>query len=114
MIEIKNTTVLKALLTKTYHPILVDIVVYVASIVPNIVITEGWRKGGGVHSMIPCRGLDLRSWIYFETKLKEIQSKVNSKWTYDLKRPTMECCIIHDVGKGRHIHLQVHPNTVEV
>jgi hypothetical protein len=32
-------------------------------------------------------------------------------WTYDTERPHKKCCIYHDVGQGKHIHFQVHPNT---
>lgn len=116
MILIKNTSVLKALLSKNYHPLLIEIVVDIISFTSDFVavITEGWREGDGVHSTDPCRGIDLRSWIYTTKKLQEIQYYINSRWTYDPKRPTMECCIVHDVGKGVHLHLQVHPNTIKV
>lgn len=114
MILIKNLSVFKALLLKEYHPLLIEIVLDVLFIAFDIVVTEGWRKGNGVHSTEPCRGIDLRSWIYSPSKIKEINDYINSRWVYDIKRPTMECCIIHDVGKGVHIHLQVHPNTKRV
>ena len=114
MILIKDIKVLKALLAKEYHPLLIEIVLDVYSVASEIVITEGWREGKGVHSTDPCRGIDLRSWIYSATRLKNIQAYINSRWTYDPKRPTMECCIVHDVGKGIHLHLQVHPNSIKV
>lgn len=114
MILIKNPSVLKALLTKNYHPLLIEIVLDVYSVASKIVVTEGWREGKGVHSTDPCRGIDLRSWIYQTPKLKEIQNYINSRWTYDPKRPTMECLIEHDTGKGTHLHCQVHPNTIRI
>ena len=112
-IEIKNTMVLSALLSKRYDPTLVKITEYLPEIVgeKGFVITEGWRPGGGVHSAEPCRGIDIRSWIYTPAKLEEIETKINSRFLYDPERIEMQCCIIHDVGKGQHIHLQVHPNT---
>ena len=114
MILIKNPSVLKSLLSKNYHPLVIEIVLDVLSIASEVVITEGWREGKGVHSTDPCRGIDLRSWIYSARKLKEIQDYINLRWTYDPKRPTMECCVVHDVGKGVHLHLQVHPNTIRL
>lgn len=113
MILIKNTSILKVLLAKEYHPLLIEIVLDVISVAENVVVTEGWREGGGVHSTDPCRGIDLRSWIYSYRKLKEIQEYINKHWTYDPKRPTMVCCILHDTGQGIHFHLQCHPNTVK-
>ena len=113
MILIKNISVLKALLTKKYHPLLIEIVLDIYSVASEIVVTEGYREGGGVHSTDPCRGIDLRSWIYSAGRLEQIQHYINSRWIYDPNRPTMECCIIHDVGQGIHLHLQVHPNTIK-
>lgn len=112
MILIKNMSVLKALLTKNYHPLLIRILLDIYFVASEILITEGWRKGKGVHSTDPCRAIDLRSWSYSTYKLKEIQYYINSRWIYDPKRPTMECIILHDVGKGIHLHVQVHPNTI--
>lgn len=114
MILIKNPSVLKALLVKNYHLLLIEIVLDVYSVASEIVVTEGWREGKGVHSTNPCRGIDLRSWIYSASRIEQIQHYINSRWTYDPKRPTMECCIIHDTGLGVHLHLQVHPNTIRI
>ena len=110
-IEIKNMSVLKVLLSKNYHPVLVEILLDLSSTVTELTVTEGWRPGKGVHSTDPCRGLDLRSWIYTSTKLTEIATYINARWQYDYKRPEKICCYIHNSGQGEHIHLQVHPNT---
>lgn len=109
MIQIKNRTILSVLLSKEYHPLLIELLLDVPY---DFTITEGWREGSGVHSAEPCRGIDLRSWEYTSHELKKIESYINSDWVYDPERPEMKCCIIHDVGKGDHIHLQVHPNTI--
>lgn len=111
MIKIKNKNVLDQLISKQYDSSLIEVLMDICSQVSEIVITEGWREGGGVHSAIPCRGLDLRSWIYSPDKLIEIEKYINKRWIYDQTRPNMKCCIVHDVGKGNHIHLQVHPKT---
>lgn len=113
MILIKNIDVLKVLLAKEYHPLLIEIVLDVISIADNVVVTEGWREGGGVHSTDPCRGIDLRSWIYSAKKLKEIQDYVNDRWIYDPNRSHMKVLIVHSAGNGVHIHAQAHPNTVK-
>lgn len=114
MINVKNKSVLKALLSKDYHPTLLSILDDLSTEVDDMVITEGWRGGTGVHSTDPCRGLDLRSWIYTPIKLTEIETYVNTRWQYDPKRPKKKCLIIHNVGNGEHIHLQCHPNTVKL
>lgn len=113
MIRIKNTVVLKVLLSKNYHPLLIELILDIYSVVSEVVVTEGWREGGGVHSTDPCRGIDLRSWIYTPDKQKKIESYINSKWTYDPNRPDMKCLILHGDRGQRHIHVQVHPNTVK-
>jgi len=105
-IEIRNLSVLEALLTKNYHTTLIDIILELIAAIGEVVITEGWREGGGVHSTEPCRGIDLRSWVYTPEQQIRIVDSVNSTWIYDPKRPEMKCCILHDVGKGVHIHLQ--------
>ena len=114
MIITKNIDIFGALLSKEYDPILISILFDLHSIVDDMMVTEGWREGGGVHSTEPCRGLDLRSWIYTSAKLVEIETYINARWQYDPKRLRMKCCIIHDSGRGVHIHLQCHPNTVRI
>lgn len=111
MIVIKDEQVLREVLAN-YHPILVDIVCFVYAIENDIVVTSAFRKDDpGVHGF--WRGIDLRSWIYIEPE--KVVNAVNSKWKYDPNRPEMVCAMFHSVkGGAKHIHLQVHPNTVEV
>lgn len=113
MIRIKNKAVLTALLLKQYDHNLVSIIEDLIDILGerDVVITEGWRPGGGVHSTQPCRGIDIRSWIYPDAELEDIKSKINELWTYDYERPDMVCMMVHNVGKGIHAHIQSHPNT---
>ena len=49
---------------------------------------------------------------YFEgcSGLK-ITDEINKYWIYDPERPEKKVAIYHDAGSGKHIHLQVHPNT---
>lgn len=115
-IQIKNKEVLTVLLLNPYSLNLVSLIEDLVDLVKgkDVVITEGWRPGGGVHSTSPCRAIDIRSWIYTKEELDEIETAINSLWTYDPKRPEKKCMKVHDTGKGVHAHLQVHPNSVRV
>jgi len=109
-IEVKNTKVLMALLDTPIHVRMKELITWVSDRYP-IVITCAYedRDYSSVHSTIPCRGLDLRSWIYDDPEL--IVKDINKNWSYDSKRPEKLCAIYHDVGRGAHIHLQVHNST---
>jgi hypothetical protein len=77
------------------------------------VITSLYRMDdNGVHGQLPCRGTDLR--CHSETLAEEICNLINAHWTYDPERPGMNVAIAHDTGRGYHLHIQVHPNTLEV
>ena len=109
MIAIKDTATLISMM-HGFHPTLVDIAVWLEEMYSRTVITCGYRPGDeGVHGTSPCRGLDLRSWVYPDAQ--KVVDHVNTRWQYDHRRPKMLCAILHDVGSGRHIHLQVHPRT---
>ena len=74
-------------------------------------VTSLYRiNDSGVHGQLPLRGIDLRCKDQSIGLL--VQSMVNQHWIYDPDRPDMKCCMFHDVGQGAHLHLQVHPNTV--
>ena len=74
-------------------------------------ITSLYRIGDtGVHGTLPLRGVDLRC----NVDSYNIEKFVNDTWVYDIDRPHYKACMIHDVGGGVHIHLQVHPNTVRI
>ena len=110
-IQIKDVAVLRQILFH-YEKMLVDIVEFVLEDTGEIVITCGYREGDtGVHGTDPCRGIDLRSWMYLWPEV--IRDKINEKWIYDPKRPHKMCAVIHEAkpGKGIHLHLQVHPNS---
>ena len=73
-------------------------------------ITSLYRiDDSGVHGALPLRGVDLR--CRNRPVGQTLVDIINSRWTYDHKRPEMKCAIIHGVGWNMHIHLQVHPNT---
>jgi hypothetical protein len=56
-----------------------------------------------VHQERPVRGLDLRD----SAKAKKLVDWVNAKWVYDPLRPKLNVALLHDLGFGRHVHLQV-------
>lgn len=69
----------------------------------EVLVTSMIRKGDpGVHGV--GRGIDLRSRDFFPNDLNDINEIINRNWTYGKGKPT---CLIHDVGQGMHIHLQV-------
>lgn len=110
MIAIKDVSALISILV-SFHPILIDIISWLEETYSRTCITCGHRPGDkGVHGTIPCRGIDIRSWVF--AKPKKIVEHINMRWQYDPERPKMKCAILHDVGSGEHIHIQVHPNTV--
>jgi hypothetical protein len=75
------------------------------------VITSLYRIGdSGVHGTLPLRGIDLRcsalEWG------RAVEDYLNKRWSYDPSRPEMKICSYHNVDKGWHLHLQVHPETL--
>lgn len=113
MIEIKNIEVLKGLLLPEFHPRLVEVVEWVIGRWEKIFITCGYeaRNYASVHSVIPVRGLDCRSSIYPDPKA--VVKEINQHWAYDPARPEMAVAILHDTGRGMHIHLQATATTQE-
>lgn len=110
-LQIKNTTVLGSLMIHPAHPLLIELLKWVSVRFSNLVITGGYEKRDypSVHSVIPCRGVDIRSSIYEDPKAVVVD--INTHWIYDYTRPEMKCAILHNVGRGMHIHLQVHGRT---
>lgn len=93
----------------------VDLAEYIEE---KIVVTCAFEDRGpnstSVHGVIPYRGLDLREWVLNDPEA--FVKAINDKWIYDPKRPELKCARIHKNrrGEGRHLHLQVHPNTIRV
>jgi len=112
VLKFKDETVFLSFLDVPLHNKLSDLILWlrngVLSDLP--VITSAYRaKDPGVHGQIPLRGLDLRSKGY---NAKQVVDMINDHWEYDSKRPEKQCAILHDIGKGEHIHLQVCDSTV--
>lgn len=77
------------------------------------IITESWRPArhpGDLHSLVPYRAIDLRSWVFKDPC--KIADEINAAWVYDPQRPKKLCCVYH--GEIKHFHLQVHPNTKKI
>ena len=112
-IGFKNLNILENILTVPWHPTLISVLKWlrVRYHTGQLVITSAYRKDDqGVHGTIPLRGFDLRSYIFENPKA--ICDDINMNWIYDPKRPEMKACLLHDIGKGIHFHVQVHPNTL--
>jgi len=110
MIAIKDVSVLMQVLTMEYHPKLILIMSWLTTMYDRTVITSAYRGGDkGVHGTDPCRGIDIRSWVF--SNPRKVTDKINLTWEYDPDRPDKRVGIYHDIGSGEHIHLQVHDNT---
>jgi hypothetical protein len=119
MICIKDMTVLRTLSRVPMYGLLWDVVGYAIDHLMKLekdtepVITSYYRNGDkGVHGTRPCRGIDLRTWNYPSHVVMAVVDKINQRFIYDPDRPHMNCALYHDVGKGIHLHLQVHPATI--
>ena len=79
----------------------------------KVTITSLYRIGdSGVHGVMPLRGLDLRMRGKWAGQVME--DIINRSWLYDPERPTKKCAKLHGDGANLHLHLQVHPNTINV
>lgn len=94
------------------HPLLREVVGWVTAKHGYDIITSAHRPDDpGVHGTIPVRGIDLR--IFNVGIAQLIANAINRRWIYDSERPGKKVAIVHDVGSGWHLHLQVHPNTAK-
>lgn len=111
-VKFKNAEVFIETIAVGYHPKMIDLLWWLLLAGHEIVVTSGHRKGDpGVHGAVPCRGMDIRSSVFQNPGV--VVASINSVWQYDPARPEMKCAIRHNVGRGDHIHLQVHPNTMK-
>jgi hypothetical protein len=112
-LKIKNHKVLMELLAVPYHKRLIKLLIWCCIRYHEIVITSGYRdKDPGVHGMKPCRGIDIRSWTFDDPQ--KIVDDINSYHIYDPYRPSFEVAVLHDSGKGEHIHLQAMNRTEQL
>jgi len=132
-IKIKSAKVLTGLMTVAFHPNMIHLANWIAVRLSEVVFTSAYRKDDlGIAGMVPCRHLDIRSWIY--EKGWEVADDINAHWTYDPDRPQYKCALYHakcpkcgqdhryvftklceacgkDITYHYHIHCQVHDNT---
>jgi hypothetical protein len=109
----KTDQIFRNFATVSLHKNMQDFLIWFRKTFGEPFITSAFREGDtGVHGTIPLRGLDIRFYIY--TNPQNVVDTINVIWIYDFKRPEMKCAILHDTGKGKHIHLQVHPNTRKI
>ena len=107
--HLKNLDILNA------EPMLQDIIMAAWEKFGLDVVTSGYRPSDkGTHGTTPLRAIDLR--CRDSVIGNHIAKWVNKRWQYDPDRPKMNCAICHDSGsgKGLHLHLQVHPNTIRI
>jgi hypothetical protein len=74
--------------------------------------TSNFRPGDrGLHGTLPLRAWDLKCRDSVEGE--RIEDEVNERWIYDPDRPKFKVCLYHEnrSGRGKHLHIQVHPNT---
>ena len=112
MIEVKDHSVLTSMLIYPAHPKLAKIMEWLVKEFSHVVITCAYedRDYPSVHSVVPFRGIDIRSHIYEDPQA--VAEKLNEHWIYDPERPWKKCALYHDTGRGPHIHLQVHDRTI--
>ena len=111
MIQIKDSSILRWLMVCSFHPTLVEIIVWVAKTF-GLCMTESWRQAyydGDLHSTDPVQANDLRTWFYKKGMAVKVKEAINRRWVYDPKRPVKKCAIIHKNrnSEGRHFHIQV-------
>ena len=110
VITYKSKYVLEAAHDVRWHETLLDLFCWILDRFGGQTITSAYRPGErGVHGCDPLRGLDLRG---KGAKAEKLAAEVNDCWEYDSVRPMKKVALVHNVGSGEHIHLQVHPMTV--
>lgn len=93
-----------------WHDTLIELIEWYNDVFQEtITVTSAYRPGDkGVHGTNPLRAIDIRG---KGRKAKEKVTFINKYWQYDSRRPEYNVAIIHNVGRGEHIHLQVHDSS---
>jgi len=97
-----------------WHFKLEELFMWICERKDDVLITCGYedRSYPSVHSVLPLRGLDIRSRIYMDPG--KLCSQINAAWSYDPVRPLKPCALYHNTGRGNHIHLQVCTETTKI
>lgn len=106
-LEYKNLNVLKSLFTKAWHINLIGVLQWMVLRYNRVYFTQGWesRDYASVHNTDPLRGFDIRHSVYDDPA--EVVNDINKHWIYDPERPEMKVAMLHDIGRGMHMHIQV-------
>ena len=101
-----------AQLTSSRHPKLIELLVWLEEKTSlEFKVTSDYRPNDdGIHGTMLLRATDLSCKINAIGLV--IEEYINMNWQYDPTRPDIECCLFHDIGQGKHLHIQVHDNTV--
>lgn len=88
------------------NPKLCNIVaIYMTTIKKDITITSIYRtEDKGVHGL--WRGVDISVIGFDLKKVAEVLKGLNAQIIYDKARPKLVTYLLHDIGKGNHIHVQ--------
>ena len=114
-IEFKNDDVFRNFTLVPLHFKMQNLLLWFADKEYELVVTSAYsrkaihRNDPRIHRTNPLRAIDIRIWA-FETPII-LAHEINKFWEYDPYRPNLKCCVYHDVGFGKHFHLQVHENT---
>jgi hypothetical protein len=119
MVYVKSVEIFRHLMERKYHPKLVEVVMDTIHLIHEkglgACCTSAYRPGDkGVHGTDPGRGFDLRTWDAPDEVWYDICETINSAWQYDPLRPHMKVAMYHDIGRGPHLHLQVHNATRKI
>ncbi len=106
--QFKTLNVLSKALEHPWHPILIALHKWMVVRHQHIIMTSSWRPDG-IHSMIPLRAEDIRSWVF--PNPTEVEADINQHWTYDPERSRYKVALFHGEKGHKHIHLQVHDRT---
>jgi hypothetical protein len=114
IVSFKNRGEFVQFLNNPPHPILKQVLntLMVIAREDDLVFTSTYRPGDkGVHGTVPLRAVDIRVWNLKKNDPEDLVTNLNNIYIYDPERPGMSVAVLHDVGSGPHIHIQVHPNT---
>ena len=118
----KNVTVLKRAHRVGWHPILLEVYLFLEYDFTEyaegeLLLTSTWRpapihpKDSRMHMTEPLRAFDIRS-RHIEHPVA-LRNRINKRWTYDPFRSKYRVAMYHNTGQGWHFHVQVHDRTVK-
>lgn len=94
--------------------------VMLRDILTSVEIETGWEftltslyrmNDDGVHGTLPLRAADLR--VRDGVMGKHLENWINDRWEYH-EGSGKHCALLHGEEYNLHLHVQVHPNTVEI